>query len=135
MQEIQVQSLVSENSTHPGQLGPCTTNTESMLQRPGYATTEAYTPQGLCSAPREAIAMRSPHTTTQEEPPLTTTREKTMQQWRPSTTKKVNFNFSNVTFTVSKSINFYRLENIFLKSRRRPNLLLWGYHKTCTKFF
>jgi len=41
-----------------------------MLQRPGSATTEAYTAHGLCSATREAIAMGSPQTTTIEQPPL-----------------------------------------------------------------
>ena len=63
-----------------GQLSPGITATESMLQRPGSATTEAYTAHGLCSATREAIAMGSPQTTTIEQPPLATTREKTMQE-------------------------------------------------------
>ena len=39
------------------------------------ATTEAHMLQRLCSATREATAMRSPSAGTREEPPLTAARE------------------------------------------------------------
>ena len=43
--------------------------------------------QSPCSTTREATAMRSPHNTTRVEPPLATTREKSVQQQRPGTPK------------------------------------------------
>ena len=57
------------------QLSPRATTTEPVLYHPGAAT-------------REATAMRSSHTATRQQPPLTATREKPVQQWRPSTVKK-----------------------------------------------
>ena len=44
----------------------------------------------LCSATREATAMRRPHTATREQPLLATTREKFVQQQRPSIAKNNN---------------------------------------------
>ena len=45
-----------------------------MLKSPGAATTEAAGP-GACALQREATTMRSPHTATREQPPLSATRE------------------------------------------------------------
>ena len=43
---------------------------------PRAATAEALELESLCSASREATAVRSPCTTTRQEPPLAATREK-----------------------------------------------------------
>ena len=60
------------------QLSPCTT-AEPVLQSPGAATAEALSPWSLCSTTTEATSTRSLLTTTREEPPLPTTREKPAQ--------------------------------------------------------
>ena len=57
-----------------GQLNPCTTAAELatskggelQLLSPQRATSEAHTPSRLCSTTREAIAVRSPYSTTRE---------------------------------------------------------------------
>ena len=54
---------------------------------PQAATAEAHTPWNLCSTTEEAAAMRSPRTTTREEPPFAATRENP-QQRRPSKVNK-----------------------------------------------
>ena len=52
------------------------------------AATEACLPYSLCSATKEATAGRSPWTTTREQQPhLSTTREKPAQQWGSSSAK------------------------------------------------
>ena len=55
-------------------------------------TAEAHAPQSLCSVPGEATAAKSRCTTSGEQPPLTTAREKPQQQ-RPSTAKKKENSF------------------------------------------
>jgi len=58
-----------------GHLRLCTTATEPELSNPPAATTEALNPWSLCSATREATAVRS-LCATRQEPLLAATREK-----------------------------------------------------------
>ena len=58
------------------QLIPDATTIKPVLQSPRASTTEVCLPQSLCPATREATAVRSLCTTTREQPPPTTTREK-----------------------------------------------------------
>ena len=75
------------------QLSPCTTISlcsrawEPQVLSPCAPTTEGLPPDNRCSAAREATTMRSPHTSTREQSSLSATREKPMQQQRPSTAK------------------------------------------------
>ena len=58
------------------------------LWSPHAITTETHASQSQCPTTREATAVRSLRcTVTREKPLLRTTREKPMQQWRPSTAK------------------------------------------------
>jgi len=54
---------------------------------PCATTAEACAPLRLCCALRKATAMRGPCTTTREEPPVSTTREKLVQQEDPEQPK------------------------------------------------
>ena len=60
------------------QLSPWAPTAESALQSPRATSPEPCTPWSLCSATREATAMRRPSTATQEEPSLAETRAKPM---------------------------------------------------------
>ena len=59
---------------------------ELQLLSPRVATTEANAPQSPRSTVREATTVRSLHTTGEEKPPLSNTRESAQQQ-RPGTRK------------------------------------------------
>ena len=67
-------------------VGDFTGKQKLQLLSPCTTTTEACVNQSLCSATKEATTMRSPHNATREQPLLatTTTREKSVQQRRPS---------------------------------------------------
>ena len=71
----------------PQLLSLCSRAWKPQLLNPHAAARETHAPYSLCSATREATKMRSLHTATREKPPLTTTREKSTQQQRPSTVK------------------------------------------------
>ena len=72
-----------------GQLSPCATTTEPILESPQAATMK---PMHLepCSATREATTMRSLHTATESSPHLPQLEKALTQQGRPSTAKKDN---------------------------------------------
>ena len=71
----------------PEQLIPRAATTEPTLWSFGAAATEVCALQSLCSTRREATAMRSPGTTTREQPPVAVTREKPEQEGASSTAK------------------------------------------------
>ena len=81
-------SLVWEDPTCQGVTMPV-----PWLLSPRATMTEARVPQSLRSTTREAAAMRSPRTTAADQRPLTTTREKSVQQWRPSNAKINNHTY------------------------------------------
>ena len=56
-------------------------------QRPAPQLWKPVRLRAPCSTTREATAMRSLHTTTREDPPLTTTEKARVQQWRLSAAK------------------------------------------------
>ena len=60
----------------------------TQLLSPPATTTEARVLEGLWSATRETTAMRSPHTTTREEPPLTPTTKALEQHEDPEQPNK-----------------------------------------------
>ena len=77
MQGTQVRSLVWELSSHIDvvvQLLSCV-QLHATGQLSQHDTTSELKLYSLCSATREATAMRSPHIVTRESPPLATTRE------------------------------------------------------------
>ena len=87
MQETWVRSLIWEDPQAVKQLSPSPSTLnlsygaqELQLLSPRATTTEIGALYGLCSAIREATAMRSPHTTMREQPLLSTTRENPMRQ-------------------------------------------------------
>ena len=69
------------------QLNPSAAATEFEHQRPG-ANYRSLRVQSLCSATREASRMRRLRTITGESLPFSASREKPMQQQRPSTARK-----------------------------------------------
>ena len=75
------------------QPNPCITTIEPVLQNQETATAEPHATAaepvypGAWALQREATAIRSPHATTREEPLLTTTRARPMQQQRPNRVK------------------------------------------------
>ena len=68
-------------------LSLCITTMEPVLWSRGTAAIETVHRPGSCSARREATVMRGLHAATRKKTPLTTTREKPVWQWRPSTAK------------------------------------------------
>jgi len=62
------------------QLIPCNVSTKAVFWSLGATATEASKPQIPYSTLRAGITMRSPCTATKEQPPLTTSREKLVQQ-------------------------------------------------------
>ena len=70
----------SNQACVPQLLSLCSRAQEPQLLSPRATVTEAQVPWGLCSATREATAMKSLHTATREKPLLATTREKTAQR-------------------------------------------------------
>ena len=57
------------------------------LLSPCATATEAHVSQSPRPAKRETTTMWSPYTETRKQPPLTSTREKSVYHWRPSTAK------------------------------------------------
>ena len=74
MQETWVPFLVWDNPTR----GPRVQ--ESQLLSLCATTNEAHAPQSPCCTTGEGTAVRIPHTTAREQPPLAKTREKPAQQ-------------------------------------------------------
>ena len=73
------------------QLSPCTTTTEPVLWNPGAASTEPTCPK--VHAPQgEAIAVRSPRSTTEEESLLDATREKPASSREDPAQPKIKIN-------------------------------------------
>ena len=87
MQETRVRSLIWEDPTCHGATKPVRHNRWACAPEPASHSYWACVPQSPCSATREATTMRSLSTATREQVPLAATREKPLQQQRPSTTK------------------------------------------------
>ena len=82
MQETQVRFLVREDLTCCGGTKPMHHSYWACALEPGSCCYWAHVPWSLCSATREATAMRSPRTTTREKPAW---------QWRHNTAKNKYF--------------------------------------------
>ena len=79
-------SLVQEDPMCHGESKPLSHSCEACApERPGATASGNHVLQSLGSAPRDAAAMRDPHPTAREQPPLAATREKPALQRRPST--------------------------------------------------
>ena len=72
----------------PQLLSLCSIAREPPLLRPCAAAAEGSVPWSPCSPTAEAAPARGSHTATGERPPLSATRGKSAQPWRPSTTNK-----------------------------------------------
>ena len=79
--------LQSNQAREPQLLSLCPRDQEPQLMGPHASTTEVHVPWSLCPAIREATAVRSQRIAAGEQPPLSATREVSMQQRRPSTAK------------------------------------------------
>ena len=88
MQETWVQSLIWDDLTCHRLAEPMCHNYWACALELRSHDFWARVPSRPCSATREAISMRSPRTTTREQPLLSATVEKPTKPQRPSTTKK-----------------------------------------------
>ena len=106
------------------QRSPWAATTDSVLQSLGAATAEpagcdcwrpctaepvrlrARAPQSLCSTAGGATVTRSPHSATREEPSFAASRERPVQQWRPSTAinKWINKFLKDVIYMYNRTL-------------------------------
>ena len=91
-----------------GQLSPCTITTDCVLCSPCETTTKAQELQSLCSATREAIAMRSLHTATTEQPPSPLQRKSMCINESP-VQPKINYLKKNLCAKSYETTSVYRV--------------------------
>ena len=87
MQGTRVRALVREDPTCCGATKPAHHNYWACALEPTSHNYWSPCPWSLCSATREATAMRSPHTTTKSSPHSPPLEKARSQQWRPNAAK------------------------------------------------